>query len=145
MYCEMAPMTSVVAVLVAKEGETQGWTSNTETVQFAVWGLDSFTRQRSHRCHQVTYCKCLTGYVQNPGRQLPYGRRKENREDWMRGQFDGRRTHASDGLRDESRSTDARSTSDEEVIEHTLFWETCTSSSEVVLHLVVVIRTRGVA
>ena len=75
--CQMVQVTSVVAVLAAKEGETQGWTSNTETVcienslEFAVWGLDSFTRQRNHRCHQVTYCKCLMGYVQNPGRQLP--------------------------------------------------------------------------
>ena len=65
----MAHVTSVVAVLAEKEGETQGWTSNTETVciensvQFAVWGLDSFTRQRNHRSHQVPCGKCLMGYA----------------------------------------------------------------------------------
>ena len=48
----------------------------------------------------------------------------------MPSHFDGRRTHASDGLRDDSTSTDARFASDDEVIEHTRFWETCTSSSE---------------
>ena len=75
--CQMVQVTSVVAVLADKEGETQGWTSNTETVciensvQFAVWGLGSFTRQRNHCCHKATYCKCLMGNVQNPGRQLP--------------------------------------------------------------------------
>ena len=47
----------------------------------------------------------------------------------MRCHFDGRRTHASDGLRDDTRSTDARSASDDEVIEHTRFWETCMSSN----------------
>ena len=81
----MAHVTSVVTVLAAKEGETQGWTSNTETVcidytvQFTVWGPDSITRQRNHRCHQVTYCKCLMGYVQNPGRQLPFVMEGEGR------------------------------------------------------------------
>ena len=51
--------------------------------------------------------------------------------DWMARSFDGRgRTHASDGLRDDTRSTDARPASDDEVIEHTRFGETCTSSSE---------------
>ena len=116
----MAHVTSVVAVLAEKEDETESWTGNTETVcientvQFAVWGLDSFTRQRNHRSHQVTYCKCLLGYVQNPGRQLPFAMEGERRtgRDWMRCHFDGRRTHASDGLRDDTRSTDARSASD---------------------------------
>ena len=81
----MAHVTSVVAVLAEKEGESESWTSNTETVcientvQFAVWGLDSFTGQRNHRSHQATYCKHLTGYVQNPGRQLPFVMKGEGR------------------------------------------------------------------
>ena len=138
MCCEMVQVTSVVAVLAEKEGETQGWTSNKETVcientvQFVVWGLGSFTRQRNHRCHQATFCKCLMGNVQNPGRQLPFVMEGEGRTgvDWMRCHFDGRRTHASDGLRDDTRSINARSASEDEVIEHTRFWETCMSSSE---------------
>ena len=59
VWCQTVQVTSVVAVLAEKEGETPGWTCNTDTVcidytvQFTVWGPDSITRQRNHRCHQV--------------------------------------------------------------------------------------------
>ena len=83
-------------------------------------------------------CKILDANSHSPWKA------REEQGGTGRGHFDGRRTHASDGLRDDTRSIDARSAPEDEVIEHTGFRETCTSSCER-LHLAVVIRTRGVA
>ena len=77
--------------MCCKGYETQGRTSNTETacienaMQVVVWDFERLARQRGHRCNQETSCKCLTGYVQNPGLRLPLimEGEGENGEAWM--------------------------------------------------------------